>query len=193
MSTATSWQRSTANFHKGAEIVRNGLIGKVTRVEIGLPAGHVDFKKTGDQMQVSTPPPELDYDLWIGPSKMMPYIEGRVHMNWRWNYNTGGGQLLDWMGHHGDIAHWGLDFDETGPLEVEGEGEFPAEDAVWNTCTKYRIQLKYPKDVTMVVADSSAFATVTYAFQWGGMPIFRSSGRIVYPAATSSPRILKTE
>lgn len=147
-----SWQRSTANFQKAVAIVRNGLIGKVTRVEVGLPSGHVDFKKTGDKMQPSTPPPELDYDLWIGPAKMMPYIEGRVHMNWRWHYNTGGGQLIDWMGHHGDIAHWGLDFDETGPMEVEGEGEFPPEDAVWNTCTKYRCELKYPRNVTMVIA-----------------------------------------
>jgi len=147
-----SWQRSTGNFQKAVDIVRNGLIGKITSVEVGLPAGHVDFKKTADKMQVSKPPPELDYDLWIGPSKMMPYIEGRVHMNWRWNYNTGGGQLLDWMGHHGDIAHWGLDFDETGPSEVEGTGEFPAQDAVWNTCTKYRVTLQYPKNVTMTVA-----------------------------------------
>ena len=147
-----SWQRSTANFYKAVDIVRNGLIGKVNRVEVGLPAGHADFKKTGDKMQVTQPPPELDYEMWIGPSKMMPYIEARVHMNWRWNYNTGGGQLLDWIGHHGDIAHWGLDFDNTGPLELEGEGEFPPQDAVWNTATKYRIEAKYPKDVTMIIA-----------------------------------------
>jgi predicted dehydrogenase len=147
-----SWQRSTANFHKGAEIVRNGLIGKVKEVQVGLPAGHVDFKKTADKMQVSEPPPELDYELWIGPSQMMPYIEGRVHMNWRWNYNTGGGQLLDWIGHHGDIAHWGLGFDDTGPSEIDGTGEFPPKDAVWNTATKYRATLKYPQDVVMTIA-----------------------------------------
>ena len=82
-----SWQRSVPNFHKGAEIVRNGLIGKVTRVEVGLPGGHNDFKKTGDKMQPSQPPPELDYEFWTGPSKLLPYIEGRLHMNWRWNYN----------------------------------------------------------------------------------------------------------
>lgn len=146
-----SWQRSRDNFHLGCEMVRNGLIGKVTRVEVGLPAGHVDFKKTADKMQPGTPPPELDYDLWTGPAQMMPYIEGRVHMNWRWNYNTGGGQLLDWMGHHGDIAHWGLDFDHTGPSEIEATGEFPPKDAVWNTATKYRATLKYPNDVTMVI------------------------------------------
>jgi predicted dehydrogenase len=147
-----SWQRSRENFHKAAEIVRNGLIGKVSHVEVGLPGGHSDFKKTADKMQVSQPPPELDYDFWTGPSKMLPYIEARLHMNWRWNYNYGGGQLLDWIGHHADIAHWGLDFDHTAPLEVEGQGEFPPEDAVWNTCTKYRINLTYPKNVTMTIA-----------------------------------------
>jgi predicted dehydrogenase len=83
---------------------------------------------------------------------MMPYIECRLHMNWRWNYNTGGGQLLDWIGHHCDIAHWGLGFDNAGPTEIEGQGEFPPEDAIWNTCTKYRITLKYPDDVTMTIA-----------------------------------------
>ncbi len=147
-----SWQRSTGNFHKAAEIVRNGLIGRVTHVEVGLPAGHHDFAGTSKFMTPSDPPPELDYETWIGPSKMMPYICGRVHMNWRWNYNTGGGQLLDWIGHHCDIAHWGLDFDRSGPSEVEGHGEFPPEDAVWNTCTKYRIELKYPNDITMIIA-----------------------------------------
>jgi predicted dehydrogenase len=147
-----SWQRSVGNFHKAAEIVRNGMIGKITRVEVGLPAGHNDFAHTGNHMTPSEPPPELDYETWIGPSKMMPYIEGRVHMNWRWNYNTGGGQLLDWIGHHCDIAHWGMDCDLDGPSEVEGHGEFPQPDAVWNTCTKYRITLKYPKDIEMVIA-----------------------------------------
>jgi predicted dehydrogenase len=147
-----SWQRSQAPFRKAAEIVRNGLIGKITRVEVGLPEGHTDFAHTGDKMTVTEPPACLDYPFWIGPSKMQPYIEGRLHMNWRWNYNTGGGQLLDWVGHHCDIAHWGMDCDNTGPFEIDGQGEFPAADAIWNTCTKYRINFKYPNDVTMVMA-----------------------------------------
>src|SRR5437667_2843984 len=73
-----SWQRSQAPFRKAAEIVRNGLIGKVTRVEVGLPSGHSDFAKTKDKMQITPAPPELDYEFWIGPSRMEPYIEGRV-------------------------------------------------------------------------------------------------------------------
>ncbi len=147
-----SWQRSQRNFRKACQIVRNGLIGKVTHVEVGLPSGHTDFARTRNKRDVTEPPAELDYDRWIGPAQMMPYIEARVHMNWRWNYNTGGGQLLDWIGHHCDIAHWGLDLDNGGPLEVEGSGEFPPEDAIWNTCTRYRLTLKYPGDITMTIA-----------------------------------------
>jgi len=147
-----SWQRSKSNFHKAAEIVRNGLIGNVSKVEVGLPSGHSDFAGTRDATAITQPPPELDYEHWIGPSRMEPYIKARVHKNWRWNYNTGGGQLLDWIGHHCDIAHWGLDLDNSGPLEVEGLGEFPAPDAVWNTCTKYRCELKYPGGLAMTIA-----------------------------------------
>jgi predicted dehydrogenase len=148
-----SWQRSERDFHYAVEIVRNGLIGKISRVEVGLPSGHTDFAGTKAFMTVSEPPPELDYEVWIGPARMEPYIKGRVHKNWRWNYNIGGGQLLDWIGHHCDIAHWGLgNDDKIGPSEIEGKGEFPAKDAVWNTCTKYRITAKYPDNIEMTIA-----------------------------------------
>ncbi len=151
-----SWQRSEKHFHYACEIVRNGLIGKLKRVEVGLPAGHSDLMGTKDKMAITNPPPELNYETWIGPSRMEPYIEARVHKNWRWNYNTGGGQLLDWIGHHCDIAHWGMDCDRSGPLEIEGQGEFPPADAVWNTCTKYRITAKYPNAIEMVIAGGHA-------------------------------------
>ena len=174
-----SWQRSERHFHYAAEIVRNGLIGKIKRVEVGLPSGHTDFAGTAGPLleqlakipgaprnlaqvvpgtpawdaAVSAPPEKLDYEFWIGPSQMEPYINARVFMNWRWNYNTGGGQLLDWIGHHCDIAHWGLGNDDTiGPLEVEGVGEFPPKTAIWNSCTKYRVTCKYPNDIEFIIA-----------------------------------------
>jgi predicted dehydrogenase len=147
-----SWQRSEKHFHYAAEIVRNGLIGKLQRVEVGLPAGHADFANTKDKTAITSPPPELDYEFWLGPATTQSYIEARSHKNWRWNYNTGGGQLLDWIGHHCDIAHWGMDCDNSGPLEIEGQGEFPPKDAVWNTCTKYRLTAKYPGNIEMIIA-----------------------------------------
>lgn len=148
-----SWQRSEDNFRIGAEIVRNGLIGKLTHVEVGLPAGHTDFAKTGDKKQVTPPPAELDYDLWIGPATMEPYIEARIHKNWRWNYNIGGGQLLDWIGHHCDIAHWGMDCDRSGPIEVKPiQVDMPPRTDVWNTATKYRTEARYAGDIVMTIA-----------------------------------------
>jgi predicted dehydrogenase len=161
-----SWQRSSGSFHKAAEIVRNGLIGKITRVEVGLPAGNSPSKEDAEHMTPTDPPPELDYNAWIGPSQMMLYVRGRVHGNWRQNYNTGGGQLLDWIGHHCDIAHWGCGFDNSGPFEIEGTGEFPPVDAVWNTCTKYRIELKYPGDVAMTIA--GGYGEIRSGTKWIG-------------------------
>ena len=145
-----SWQRSEDNFRIGAEIVRNGLIGKLTHVEVGLPDGHNDFAKTGDKTAVTPPPAELDYEMWIGPATMQDYIEARIHKNWRWDYNIGGGQLLDWIGHHCDIAHWGMDCDPQELIPIQAD--FPPRDAVWNTATKYRAEAKYAGDVTMTIA-----------------------------------------
>lgn len=155
-----SWQRSVSDFRRAVEIVLNGYVGKVKRVEVGLPSGHADFASTGNKDPNSEPPKEVDYNLWIGPAQMMPYNRCRFHKNWRWNYNTGGGQLMDWIGHHCDIGHWGLSSakygcgpdDRIGPLEVSATAEFPPKDALWNTATKYRIECKYPNGVEMVIA-----------------------------------------
>lgn len=194
-----SWQRSLPSFHKAAEIVRNGLIGNVVHVEVGLPGAPHDFPHTVPPLMaklaslpgkitdlsqvlpgtpawdlaVSEPPAELDYETWIGPSKMEPYIEARVYQNWRWNYNTGGGQLLDWIGHHGDIAHWGLGFDLSGPSEIEGVGEFPNPKALWNAATAYRIECKYCKEVTGYANDVSltiagGHASIPIGTKWIG-------------------------
>jgi predicted dehydrogenase len=165
-----SWRRSQASYRRACEIVRNGLIGKVKRVEVGLLDGHVDFLSQfggGDEsFEVQQPPPELDYETWIGPSKMQPYIQARIHKNWRWNYNTGGGMLMDWIGHYCDIAHWGIDCDRSGPSEIEGHGDFPPKGDVFNTCTKYRIELKYPQEIAMTIA--GGYPEIEQGAKWIG-------------------------
>jgi len=118
-----SWQRSVANFHRGAELVINGRIGKVTHVEVGLPNG---------RRPIGTPPiqeipKELDWEMWLGPAPAAQY-RGVSHWDWRWILDYSGGQLTDWAGHHIDIAHWGLGYDRTGPISVVGEGVYPRAD-----------------------------------------------------------------
>ena len=152
-----SWRRSRAPIAGPRKSSATVSSARLKRVEVGLLDGHIDFLSACStawtpSFEVQQPPPELDYETWIGPSKMQPYIQARVHRNWRWNYNTGGGMLMDWIGHFCDIAHWGMDCDLSGPSEIEGHGDFPPADAVFNTCTKYRIELKYPQDIPMTIA-----------------------------------------
>ena len=155
-----SWQRSVGSFRWAAELVQNGYLGKVTRVEVGLPSGHNDFGGTGKDQPNGPAPAGVDYDMWIGPAKMMPFNPCRFHKNWRWNLNTGGGQLMDWIGHHCDIAHWGLanpkfgcgPDDAIGPMEVSGVSEFPNPEDTWNSASKYRFECKYPNNVDVVIA-----------------------------------------
>ncbi|MCZ6793156.1 MAG: Gfo/Idh/MocA family oxidoreductase, partial [Planctomycetota bacterium] len=146
-----SQQRSQRNFRQAAQLLRNGHIGKVKHVEVGLPTGHQAAK--GDTA-VKEPPANLDYDFWCGPSPKLPYVAARVHWNWRWHLSYGGGQLMDWIGHHNDIAHWGLDMDRSGPVEVKAlEFEYPEDRSVWNAAWKYEIWCKYEGGITTSISN----------------------------------------
>ncbi len=155
-----SWQRSVENFHQAAELVRNGRIGKIKRIEVGLPSGHYDFAGTFGQDALVPPPSTFDYNTWVGPAPWWPYCKSRVHMNWRWNLDFGGGQYLDWVGHHLDIAHWGMGWDETGPVEVETTGEWPTS-GVYNSPLRYWTNAKYADGTPLVIAGG-------YEEIWGG-------------------------
>ncbi|MBM3305339.1 MAG: Gfo/Idh/MocA family oxidoreductase [Candidatus Aminicenantes bacterium] len=146
-----SWQRSVENFHQACELVRNGRIGMIKRIEVGLPSGHYDFARTFGQEALVPPPANLDYDFWVGPAPWWPYCKARVHMNWRWNMDFGGGQYMDWIGHHLDIAHWGMGWDDTGPVEIEAAGEFPTS-GIYNSPTRYCVKAKYADGTPMVLA-----------------------------------------
>ena len=146
-----SWQRSEDNFHRAAELVRNGRIGTVLRVEVGLPSGYTDFARTFGQEAIEAPPAGLDYDRWLGPAPYAPYCKARVHMNWRWNMDYAGGQLMDWVGHHLDIAHWGMNLERTGPVKVSGRGEFPTS-GIYNAARRYWVDAVYADGTPFVLA-----------------------------------------
>jgi len=160
-----SWQRSVAQFRYACELVRNGRIGKVHTVEIGLPAGLNDWDGLGHKVQPETPPKTLDWKRWLGPAPVVPYAPARVHKTWRWNYDTGGGSLMDWVGHHVDIAHWGLGLDATGPLSVEAHGEVPRH-PLWNTPAQWRVVAKYAGEITMNI--SGGFDDIRPGTRWIG-------------------------
>jgi predicted dehydrogenase len=145
-----SWQRSVANFRFACELVQNGRIGKVHTAHVGLPSGF-SGRGSPEDFIIQDPPEELDYNFWVGPSPYASYFPARTHWNWRWQLDFGGGQLLDWVGHHVDIAHWGLGMDYDGPVEIEGTGEYP-KDGPWDGASKYRVNTKYKNGIKMIIA-----------------------------------------
>lgn len=115
-----SQQRSSREFRVACELVRNGRLGKITRVETGFGSPGVPCDLPEQPLE-----PGLDWNLWLGPAPMRGYNEALsprgVHKhfpNWRLYREYGGGMVTDWGAHHLDIAQWGLGADQSGPLEV---------------------------------------------------------------------------
>jgi len=142
-----SQQRSDHRFRFACELVRNGRLGKVHRVTCGLPTG-----PSTDTKQPLPVPEGFDYEMWLGPAPYEPYCEGRTHWNFRWILDYSGGQVTDWGAHHIDIAHWGLGLHETGPVEVEGAGDFPRE-GLWDAATDFRFTGRYRTGVEITVTN----------------------------------------
>jgi predicted dehydrogenase len=115
-----SMQRSDNRFRFACELVRNGYIGEVQTVTVGV-GGPAEDKP----LPAQPVPDYLDWDMWLGPAQWCPYnSELSPHLSWdgfpHWRYNSsfGGGGMTDWGAHHFDIAQWGLGMDETGPVEI---------------------------------------------------------------------------
>ncbi|MCA1900611.1 MAG: Gfo/Idh/MocA family oxidoreductase, partial [Candidatus Hydrogenedens sp.] len=145
-----SWQRSQEHFRQACELVRNGYIGEVKYVVVGLPAKNSINKGSTTP---SDPPPWFDYDMWLGPAPYAPYCEARCHWNFRWISDYAGGQLTDWAGHHCDIAQWGMGTELTGPVEIIPRGgNWPkAEDGLFDTVEDYEFLCKFKEGFDMLV------------------------------------------
>ena len=151
-----SQQRSGAEFRKAVELVRNGHLGKVKTVEVGLPAGYPE--PMGDAT-VEEPPRHLDYDFWCGPAAKLPYMRARHHRWWRGHLAFGGGVLMDWIGHHNDIAQWALGEHRGGPEVVEAVGwTFPETD-IYNTPHHYQIRCEYAGGIVSTIGDMHRVGT----------------------------------
>ncbi|MCX6904848.1 MAG: Gfo/Idh/MocA family oxidoreductase [Verrucomicrobia bacterium] len=143
-----SQQRSDFKFRQAVELVRNGHLGRLKRVEVGLPQGYTQLM--GDAT-VLPPPKGLDYETWCGPGPALPYMRARHHRWWRGHRGYGGGSMMDFIGHHNDIAHWALDLDQSGPLRVEAVGWTRLKTDIYNTPVDYEIRCEYPGQVEWLI------------------------------------------
>jgi len=146
-----SQQRSSDNFRFACELVRNGRIGKVHTVEVGIPGNN---RTCGSTWTPEPVPKGFDYDFWLGPAQWAPYTEQRCHYQFRFILDYSGGQVTNWGAHHLDIAQWGLGMDDSGPVEVTGDGEFPTT-GLFTTATRVHFECKYANGVKLICQTQS--------------------------------------
>jgi len=176
-----SQRRSDAKCRFSCELVRNGRIGKLHTVKVGLPGGHwirSNAKKTNELEPV---PEGFDFELWLGPAPWSPYTFNRCHWNWRWNRDYSGGMVTDWGAHYIDMAHWGMGTEETGPIEVQGKGTFPDAGELWNTATGFEFECLYGNGVKMVVKNAG-----------GGVRFEGTDGWVDLEGGTNPPSLAKS-
>ena len=149
-------QRSQVAFRTVCELARNGRVGKIQQVAVLLP-----FKSyKGGPFPAAPVPPTLDWDLWQGQAPEREYRKERTHYSFRFWWEYAGGKITDWGQHHLDIAHWGMGWEDTGPLEVEGRAFFPNRGIpnAYDNADRFVTRMKYPGDIEvifMVVRDKT--------------------------------------
>ncbi len=174
--------RSLPMYHRMAELVRNGRIGKLQKIEVILPRQPV---VPGDPTPQPVPP-ELDWDMWLGPAPFAPYTKDRVHFNFRWISDYSGGIIPDWGAHLFDTAQWANDTERSGPVEVEGSGTF-WEGGLYNTVKDYDITFRYANGVVMTCVPGNPSIKFIGTEGWVGNRGWR--GKV----EASSEKILNSE
>ena len=176
-----SQQRSDAKFRTACELVRNGRIGKITQVLVGIPKPNHPGKPIAD----GSPPTGLDYNLWLGPAPERPYNKNRVHYNFRFFWDYSGGQMTNFGAHHIDIAQWGLGMDDSGPISTAGEATFHPEKwhEVTETCA---ITHTYANGVRVMVSQGNKEINDGTTFIGEGGEIYVMRGKLT----ASKPELL---
>jgi len=177
--------RSIPVYHRMAELVRNGRIGKLQRIEVVLP-------KLPDRPGDPTPqpvPPELDYEMWLGPAPYAPYNKDRVHFNFRWISDYSGGIICDWGAHLFDTAQWANDTERSGPVEIDGKGSF-WEGGLYNNVKDYDVTYRYANGVIMrcTAGDATLSGNIKFIGSDGWLGNIEWEGKL----KASSPKILNS-
>jgi len=148
-----SQQRSAPQFRYAAELVRNGRIGQLKTVLVGLPGD-----PSGEVEPEMPVPKGFDYEKWLGSTPVVYYTEKRVHPQagydrpgWLRCEQFGAGMITGWGAHHVDSAHWAMDTEYTGPVEISGSAKFPTK-GLWDVHGDFKTEGVYANGVRMIVS-----------------------------------------
>lgn len=182
-------QRSMPQFRIAAELVRNGRIGKLHTVKIGLPGD-----PAGPEAPEMPVPKNLNYDMWLGSTENVYYTEMRVHPQnsltdrpgWLRCEQFGAGMITGWGQHHFDSAAWGMNTELTGPVSIEAVAQFP-KTGLWNVHGDFMSVAEYRSGVSMLTSGGYPNG-IMYEGSEGWIFVTRGS----YTASPSDP-VSKTE
>lgn len=188
-------------FHRACELVRNGRVGELREVEIGLPGD-----PGGPEAPAMPIPPNLDYDAWLGSTPEVYYTEIRVHPQdsfdrpgWLRCEQFGAGMITGWGAHHVDTAHWGMDMEHSGPVEIWGEAKFP-DSGLWDVHGEFRSFGRYANGVLMTISGAlpngvKFIGSEGWIFVTRSGPVTRSDpgGPQIDPLTASDPGVLTSE
>ncbi len=148
-------QRSSGHCRFGCELVRSGRIGEVHTIEVVAPNG-----ASGGSTEEIPVPPDLDYDMWLGPAPVAPYTKDRCTASGTYHiYDYALGFIAGWGAHPLDILLWGYDIHKAGEAEFEGTGSIPTE-GLFNTVINWNVRARYANGLKMVFTpggDSTKF------------------------------------
>jgi myo-inositol 2-dehydrogenase/D-chiro-inositol 1-dehydrogenase len=181
---------SAPQYRKAAELVRNGRIGKIHTVKIGLPGD-----PSGPDAPEMTIPKNLNYDMWLGSTPEVYYTEMRVHPQndysrpgWLRCEQFGSGMITGWGAHLFDYSAWGMDTEYTGPVSLQAVAEFPKA-GLWNVHGDFMVKADYENGITMYT--SGGFTTgVKYEGEDGWIFVSHAAEKTL---DASDPKILTSE
>ncbi len=180
-------RRSMAGCRFACELVRNGRIGKLQKVEVGVP-GRFAIRGGFTGLEKEQPVPEgFDYETWLGPRPKAPYTAARCHFNFRWVMDYAPGYITDWGAHYLDIAHWGIGADDDGPVSIEATDVKFREKGIYDAPESFKITYTYPNG-----AQALMFST-TDKSKWG-MRFFGEKGTVYVESqnVVTDPSSIKT-
>lgn len=125
-------------FLKAIAIAQSGRLGKTLKAQ-----SSVGTAQSGGPFKEEEPPSSLNWEMWLGQAPFTPYIKERTHYQFRWWREYSGGQVTDWGVHHTDIALWALGVDKTGPVTIEGKGQFNNQKNCYNVASTFDCTLHF--------------------------------------------------
>ncbi|MBM3853072.1 MAG: Gfo/Idh/MocA family oxidoreductase [Verrucomicrobia bacterium] len=182
-----SQYRSHAVMRRACELVRNGRIGKLQRVETYVAENN--FKGPGPGWKEMPVPPNFDYERWLGPAPQAPYHHDRCLYRFRFVSDYSGGQTTNFGCHSNNVAHWGMNRDHSGPIEIEDLGaEYPPKGDLFNTATKVAFRARYEDGVVLECKTDKRSFGVTFFGSEGWLRVL-SKGIETEPASLAKSEL----